>query len=69
MTQPVTGIQCAAERPVGGERAMFATLRCYLLDGHDGPHNDCTEGVTWEAQRLNSPGHIIRDYHRQGRPS
>ena len=62
---PDDAIQCAAERPVAGPPgapyAMYGLLRCYLFDGHDGPHNDCTEGITWKATRLSCGGHLIRD--------
>lgn len=66
-TGPVCyAVQCAAERAVAGDNAMFAVLRCYLFDGHAGPHNDCTEGILWEATRLSGAGHLIRRAHEAG---
>ena len=59
-------IQCAAQRSVSGGREGIAVLRCYLFDGHDGPHDDATEGITWSATRLQGCGGVHRDFLRSG---
>jgi hypothetical protein len=56
--------QCAAQRPVSGGRAGFAVLKCYLLDGHDGPHFDATEGIEWSATRLQGCGGVHQAFLR-----
>jgi len=61
MSKALPGVQCAAQRPVSGGRAGIAILLCYLLDGHDGPHNDVTEGIEWTATRMQSCGGIHLD--------
>ena len=58
--------QCAAQRPVSGGREGIAILKCYLLDGHDGPHFDATEGIEWAATRLQGCGGVHRDFLRGG---
>ncbi len=60
------GVQCAAQRPVSGGRAGLGILRCYLLDGHDGPHMDATEGIDWTATRLQGCGGVHQDQLRAG---
>ena len=61
MSPSDTGIQCAARRPVSGARSGIAFLLCYLLDGHDGPHDDVTEGIEWTATRMQACGGVHLD--------
>jgi len=65
----MTEERCAAFRPVSGGRTGIAFLRCYLLDGHEGLHNDTTEGIEWQATRLSgSGGHHLKylAYYTEG---
>ena len=57
----MSDIQCAAWRPVSGGRAGTAILLCYLLDNHDGPHDDVTEGIEWTATRMQGCGGVHLD--------
>lgn len=59
-------VQCAAERVVPGENAMFALLRCYEFDGHAGLHYDCTMGIRWKVTRFDGTGDFIRRAHERG---